>query len=105
MRDRIGRSTLLFHQGDRSIIISNILGRNYDCIEVPATHVQMFNLNTNTIKLYPWNVDFSSTKEFIIEDWLQQLRIQQSLSDDEFHFEYIKEEFSEEVNNFVEIGI
>ena len=99
MRDRIGRSTLLFHQGDSSIIISNILGRNYDCIEVPATHIQILNLNTNTIKLCPWNDDLSSAKEFITEDWLQQLRMQQSLGDDEFYFEYKKEEFTEEVNN------
>ncbi|KAJ8726557.1 hypothetical protein PYW07_001255 [Mythimna separata] len=95
MRDRIGRSTLLFHKGDNSIIISNVLGRNYDCIEVPATHIQILNLSTNVIKLCPWNDDSSSTKEFPIEDWMKELRIQQSLPDDEFNFEYSEEEFIE----------
>lgn len=95
MRDRIGRSTLLFHKGENSIIISNILGRNYNCIEVPATHIQKLNLSTNIITLYQWNDDTCATKEFIVEDWLKELKTQQNLPDDEFHFEFEKEELAE----------
>lgn len=98
MRDRIGRSTLLFHKGDNSIIISNVLGRNYDCVEVPAAHIQILNLSTNIIELCPWNDDFSLTKPLPIEEWIKQLRIQQGLPDDEFNFEYAQEDFTEEVN-------
>ncbi|XP_035446563.2 asparagine synthetase domain-containing protein CG17486 isoform X2 [Spodoptera frugiperda] len=95
MRDRIGRSTLLFHKSKNSIIISNVLGRNYNCVEVPATCIQILNLNTNTIKVYPWDNNELKTEEYLIEDWLEQLKMQQSLPDDEFYFEYIEEQFKE----------
>ncbi|KAF9804197.1 hypothetical protein SFRURICE_020625 [Spodoptera frugiperda] len=95
MRDRIGRSTLLFHKSKNSIIISNVLGRNYNCVEVPATCIQILNLNTNTIKVYPWDNNELKTEEYLIEDWLEQLKMQQNLPDDEFYFEYIEEQFKE----------
>ncbi|KAF9409399.1 hypothetical protein HW555_011223 [Spodoptera exigua] len=50
MRDRIGRSTLLFYKNENSVIISN---------------------------------------------WFEQLKMKQRLPDDEFHFEYIEENFEE----------
>uniref|UniRef100_A0A2A4JAE2 Glutamine amidotransferase type-2 domain-containing protein n=1 Tax=Heliothis virescens TaxID=7102 RepID=A0A2A4JAE2_HELVI len=104
LRDRIGRSTLLFHKGDNSIVIGNTLGRKYDCIEVPATHIQILNLRTNTVKLCPWDEELYTNKEFTIKDWTEQLREQQSLPDDEFYFEYTEEEFSkdDEVVAFIE---
>lgn len=101
MRDRIGRSTLLFHKSKNSIIISNVLGRNYNCVEVPATCIQILNLNTNTIKVYPWDNNELKTEEYLIEDWLEQLKMQQSLPDDEFYFEYIEEQFKENVITFI----
>ncbi|KAH9642735.1 hypothetical protein HF086_010388, partial [Spodoptera exigua] len=95
MRDRIGRSTLLFYKNENSVIISSVLGRDYNCIEVPATHIQILNLNTNKIKMYPWNDCGLRNEEYLIEDWFEQLKMKQRLPDDEFHFEYIEENFEE----------
>lgn len=87
----------MFHKNDNSIIISNVLGRNYDCIEVPATHIQILDLNTNRLTLCPWNEEFCLCKEIFMEEWLRQLRIQQSLPDDEFHIDFVEDNYTEEV--------
>ncbi|XP_021185992.3 asparagine synthetase domain-containing protein CG17486 isoform X2 [Helicoverpa armigera] len=104
LRDRIGRSSLLFHKSDNTIVIGNTLGRKYDCVEVPATHIQILNLRTNTVKLCPWDEELHTSKELTINDWTEQLRKQQSLPDDEFSFEYTEKELTkyDEVVAFIE---
>lgn len=95
---------MLFHKGDNTIIIGNTLGTKYDCVEVPATHIQILNLRTNTVKLCPWDEELFTSKEFTINDWTEQLRKQQSLPDDEFSFEYTEKELTkyDEVVAFIE---
>lgn len=87
-RDKIGRSSLLFYGNNDSIIISNVLGRDYDCVEIPATHIQILNLTTKTIKTCPWDDKLHFTEEVSSEIWLQQLKEKQNLPDDEFKFDY-----------------
>ncbi|KAJ0182051.1 hypothetical protein K1T71_002773 [Dendrolimus kikuchii] len=86
-RDKIGRTSLLFHKSLNTFVISSVLGREYMCIEVPTTHINIWNLKSNRIKCIPWE-NTGLKEEFHIDHWWTKLQTQQSLSDDEFHFEY-----------------
>lgn len=112
-RDRIGRSTMLFLKNDNSIVISSvlgkligftaiiyfkisiillsifiyILGKTYDCIEVPATHIFCLDLDEKKIITLPRD----SKQEIAVtsfENWLENLQLQQSLPDEEFSFDF-----------------
>ncbi|CAB3230615.1 unnamed protein product [Arctia plantaginis] len=97
-RDRIGRTSLLFHKTDDTIIISSVLGREFDCVEIPATHIQVMNIVTKKLKLYKWTNILESPEEFTLDDWLTQLRVQQSIPDDEFEFDFDEEDLLDEDN-------
>ncbi|XP_068621321.1 asparagine synthetase domain-containing protein CG17486 isoform X2 [Battus philenor] len=86
-RDRIGRSSLLFHKTEDSVIISSVLGRNYNCIEIPAANIVKLNLKTSQITLYPWK---NTEKKSLctLEDWIHDIQKQQNLPDDQYPFEY-----------------
>lgn len=62
-------------------------GRNYDCIEVPAAHIYCLDLNNRKIRLIPWDND-RETAVWSIETWLENIRLQQSLPDDQFSFDF-----------------
>ncbi|XP_034838465.1 asparagine synthetase domain-containing protein CG17486 [Maniola hyperantus] len=88
-RDRIGRNSLLFHSSNSSIVISNVLGRKYPCIEVPATHIYNIDINSNKINLYSW--EQSCTKIYSshsLEEWLQNVKEQQNMPDDELIIDF-----------------
>ncbi|XP_026328036.1 asparagine synthetase domain-containing protein CG17486 [Hyposmocoma kahamanoa] len=87
MRDRIGRNTLLFHKSDQSIVISSVLGRKYKCIEIPATHIYVLNVLTNTIRSHPWDNGYS-VEEHVLQHWYDKIQTLQSLPDEEFTFEF-----------------
>lgn len=82
-----------------SKLVIFVLGRNYDCVEIPATHIQVLNLNTKAIKLYPWNNTLPLSEEILLNDWQKLLKIHQSLPDDEFKFDYDEENLSDEVRH------
>lgn len=87
-RDRIGRNSLLFYNNGQSITISSVLGRNYDCVEIPASHVYILNLSTNKVSLYPWDMDSESfDHQYGIDEWLESVKLLQSLPDDKFSTE------------------
>ncbi|CAG9098104.1 unnamed protein product [Plutella xylostella] len=81
-RDRIGRSSLLFHKNNESIIISSVLGRQYKCIEVPATYIHVLNLNSNRIECHSWGKN--QMKEYKLSSWINTLQEQQSRPDEDF---------------------
>lgn len=73
------------------------MGRDYECVEIPATHIHILDLKTHTIKLCAWDHDLYSSAELSIEEWLNDLQKKQSLPDDEFIFQLKDESFPEEV--------
>ncbi|XP_049868913.1 asparagine synthetase domain-containing protein CG17486 [Pectinophora gossypiella] len=99
-RDRIGRNTLLFHKDADSILISSVLGRQYKCVEIPATHIQVLNLETKQMTLHPW-VDGGKVEEFAVEDWLEKLQKQSSLPDEEVVFELKELETLEDTDGII----
>ncbi|CAK1602825.1 unnamed protein product [Parnassius mnemosyne] len=86
-RDRIGRTSLLFHQTRNALVISSVLGRKYSCTEVPATNIHKLNLKTKTIILYPWT-NKGEKRESYLDDWLKEIENKQSLPDDQYTFEF-----------------
>ncbi|XP_013201210.2 asparagine synthetase domain-containing protein CG17486 [Amyelois transitella] len=81
-RDKLGRNSMLLHKNNGSLIISSVLGRNYECIEVPASHICILNINNNIMKLVSWNCGLSYEKT--CDDWILSVKEQQNLPDDEF---------------------
>ncbi|CAH2067270.1 unnamed protein product, partial [Iphiclides podalirius] len=86
-RDRMGRISLLFHKKENSFIISSVLGREYNCIEIPATYIYKINLKTCLITLHSWTND-TIRKQYVLENWLEENDQQQNLPDDQFSFEF-----------------
>ncbi|KAL0849495.1 hypothetical protein ABMA28_013772 [Loxostege sticticalis] len=82
-RDRIGRNSLLLHKNDENIFISSVLGRRFECIEIPATHILKLNVITNQIKLYSWD-GLVEYQECIVDDWVESVKLVQGLPDEEF---------------------
>lgn len=56
------------------------------------------NIITKKIKVYKWTNILDSPEEFTLDDWLTQLREQQSIPDDEFEFEIDQQDLSDEVS-------
>lgn len=68
------------------------------CVEVPASHIHIWNLKANSINCIPWD-GIGENKEFSVDHWWTMLHTQQSLSDEEFYFEYNHSEFDENVRD------
>ncbi|CAH0405005.1 unnamed protein product [Chilo suppressalis] len=77
-RDIIGRNSLLFCNDGNSIKISSVLGRTYECIEIPATNIYILNLTTYKVQLYPWDNNMLE-HEYKIDEWLQSVKLLQNL--------------------------
>lgn len=75
------------HTLGRIIIYFFILGRKYECIEIPATHIYMLNIITNKLKLYGWENDTTIYTELEMDDWVKSMQCYQSLPDEEFTFD------------------
>ncbi|KPJ12257.1 Asparagine synthetase domain-containing protein CG17486 [Papilio machaon] len=67
--------------------LSNHVGRNYNCTEIPAGNIQKLNLNTFEITLYNWQYD-TFERQCPLEDWLEEIQNQQNLPDDKFTFDF-----------------
>ncbi|XP_052745911.1 asparagine synthetase domain-containing protein CG17486 isoform X2 [Bicyclus anynana] len=102
-RDRIGRNSLLFHNSGSSFVISNVLGRKYPCIEVPATCIYSLNIIANKINLYPWDNSTEIYNTYSVEDWLQNVQDQQNLPDNEFVIKFDTLDLNDEENLIEEI--
>ncbi|XP_028155900.1 asparagine synthetase domain-containing protein CG17486 isoform X1 [Ostrinia furnacalis] len=85
-RDRIGRNSLLMHKNDKNILISSVLDRKYECIEIPATHIFCLNLITKKLKLYQWD-NYIEYQEVKLDDWMESVKLVQGLPDEEFSFD------------------
>ncbi|XP_013168398.1 PREDICTED: asparagine synthetase domain-containing protein CG17486 isoform X1 [Papilio xuthus] len=86
-RDRIGRCSLLVCKKNNSLVIGSVMGRNYNCTEIPAGNIQKLNLNTFEITLYSWQNE-KWERQCALEDWLDEIQGQQNLPDDKFTFDF-----------------
>lgn len=59
-------------------------GREYECIEIPPTHIYILNVVSNKLKLYSWETEITLECELFIDDWVKSIKSQQSLSDEQY---------------------
>ncbi|XP_059049849.1 asparagine synthetase domain-containing protein CG17486 isoform X2 [Achroia grisella] len=87
-RDRIGRNSLLVHKNESSLVFSSVLGRKYDCIEVPSTYIYMLNIKTKELMSMSWSETFEIINEIDMIEWMSSVQEQQNLPDEKFTFRY-----------------
>ncbi|KAL4712829.1 hypothetical protein ACJJTC_011899 [Scirpophaga incertulas] len=88
-RDRIGRNSLLFYKINQCIIISSVLGRNYECVEIPTTNVYILNLKECKLTLFSWDDLMCNDAEAVdIDEWLSSVKLLQKLPDEQFNIDY-----------------
>lgn len=85
-RDRFGRNSLLIHKNSNSLVLSSVLGTQYENYEVPVSHISVLDLNTHNILLYTWKAT-DIVQQCNLSDWLKTLQLKQSLSDEDFTVE------------------
>lgn len=83
------------------IIISD---RKYACIEVPASSLYKYNLQTKKITLYNWQETENNLCDvYSVDEWFNIVHKQQDLPDDEFIFDpNLEETFNDEVRCLVQ---
>ncbi|XP_050670526.1 asparagine synthetase domain-containing protein CG17486 isoform X2 [Leptidea sinapis] len=53
--------------------------KDYQCVEIPATYIYVFNVKENIITTFDW--DEQVQNDYLIDEWLQNVEIEQNLSD------------------------